>query len=152
MVKSALKKPPKSALKKKPPPMANLTVSQRWMQDESELEDVNNTSGTAGMSNMSMVENTDRPFHPQSHGASGGSRAGDDEEDGQASVQSAQDIFGFSKLAFLAASCSRYLFLLTLLLATAGLASAVYLILDQAQVDAFEREVRDCGTAAYSFV
>ena len=43
MVKSALKKPPKSALKKRPPPTTNPTVSQRWMQEESELEDVNYT-------------------------------------------------------------------------------------------------------------
>jgi hypothetical protein len=52
------------------------------------------------------------------------------------------DMFGFSKRSFQAATCSRWVFLITMLLAAAGLATATYMTLKKDQVASFEREVR----------
>ena len=52
------------------------------------------------------------------------------------------DLYGFSKRGSQAASCSRWLFLITMLLAAAGLATTAYLTLEKDQDESFDREVR----------
>jgi hypothetical protein len=114
---SSMKRPQKSSLKK--------TKSDRGRSLESEIENLNSESCSMDGSDrfQSTADNNSISTNSYHQGKDG------------------YEIFGFTKAAFQAATCSRWMFLATLLLAAAGLASAAYLVLNKVQVESFQREV-----------
>lgn len=97
--------------------------------------------------NLSIFERDDTPLS-----GNGGSHFETSSQDQNSSGQNSMEIFGFSRNSLAAVSCSRWIFLGALLVAASGLATAVFLTLDNEQHRDFTVEVSSSIIILYLLV
>lgn len=123
-----------------------MSPQQRYNQNnDGSVADISSEAGSFDLSSS----HAESAHDPNSKSSGGESSTGGATSSGNSTGNSSFELFGFTRFHFQAVSCSRWVFLGTLLVAAVGLATAVYFILHNEQVEAFEAEVRILIYALY---
>jgi hypothetical protein len=100
-------------------------------EDDDDDKMMDKSSSQIRRDDLSSGGSEGTPLESSSQGTSSGNSSG----------RHSFDLFGFTKYSIAAISCTRWIFLSTLLLAAAGLTTGIFLTLDKAQQEDFTVQV-----------